>query len=501
MDKTFQKLEIIVNFIKDILYPKKIIVFIGRRGIKIGDYNKGKVRDSIFIDHNNPDKITLYKDFLTKRANFQVVFLLDSEECGLKHEFIPMFQSIIKSNPVEKFLEENYKAEDIIAYNVYNIDHTNGEVWETTVASAPYSHNINQLVEFVIYNSFRLGGVYFLSMEFEPIIDKILEQKNLSDCGEDFQIFTVITEASNIRVATKYQKNILDESITEFPSDKSDLYIVGTIEQIITDIVLKYKGYIKTMDSKVCLIFACDPVLYALLAESKLFKDYKIVNYYADPHEGDKVSINPVATIPPDSLPSGEDSPQPHYHNSSSHFQDDTLLELCVHTRKYQALNKLLRSIGKLTIINSIVFKPLFVIVIIIGSVLASFKYRAYTIQTETIELNNKYYLLSEKYRNIQKRHPDVENIANLADLYNFQTILRLVSPTPFKALEEIFSIKRPNIEVVNIVWFAQGANILDKKALIAIDVIYENSKKDKQLLEQSLNDYVNDMKNGFSRV
>ena len=173
---------------------------------------------------------------------------------------MPMLQSIIKSNPIEKFIQDNYKPEDIIAYNVHNIEtsHVNGEIWETVMASSPYATPTSQLLEFVIYNSFEFNGIYFLSLEFETIINAILAEKHNTKFQNDFQIFATITETSGIRIAIKYKKHVLDEVTISFPSDKSDLYIAGTIEQAISDKILKYKTELSDENVRVLLRYATD---------------------------------------------------------------------------------------------------------------------------------------------------------------------------------------------------------------------------------------------------
>lgn len=468
MEKIRQKLKIITNFINDILYKKKLVIFLGKKGIKITAYHKHDVVNSIFIDRIDPELITIYQTFLKKHKKFQVSFLLDSEECQLKHEFMPMLQSIIKFNPVEKFIQENYKSEDIIAYNVYNVDHKNGEVWEASIAFSPYNNTINDLLEFVIHNSSGFEGVYFLSLEFESIIDTIIERKNLSELQNDLQIFVTVTEVNDIRIATKYQKNILEEAAIVFPFDKSDLYIVGTIEQAISDIVLKYKAYVKSLDLKICLIFACDQVLSDLLIQSTLFQPYKMIVY------NDTLSAVGV---------------------SNQHFQDNSLLELFMANKKHLALNKTLRLITKLTKIDSVVFKPLITIIAGIIIALSAFKYQSVTIQKETILLNNKYYLLSEKYRNIKKRHPEIENIGNLAELYKLQTILDTPTPMPFDSLQKVFLVKNANIEVVGLNWYATGSYLLDKETFLILEIVYMNNNKEMKVAKEVLNTYVKDIK------
>ena len=59
---------------------------------------------------------------------------------------------------------------------------------------SPYAIPTNQLLEFVIYNSFEFNGIYFLSLEFETIINAILAEKHNTKFQNDFQIFATITE-------------------------------------------------------------------------------------------------------------------------------------------------------------------------------------------------------------------------------------------------------------------------------------------------------------------
>ena len=470
MEKINSKLEIVTNFINSILRKKKLVIFIGGSGIKIIAYHKSKGVDSVFADYNDKEYFTVCCAFLKGYKKYQVLILLDSPECQINHEFMPMLQSILKSNPVEKFIQDNYKPEDIIAYNVYNVDndHRNGELWETIIASSTYSDSTNQLLEFVIYNSFRFNGIYFLSLEFESIVNAILRIQNRTDCQNDLQIFVNITEASNIRVATKYKKNILDELTIDFPSDKSDLYIAGTIEQAISDQVLKYKAYTKSLDLKICLIFLCDKTLCDILEKMPSLQVNKIIKYNTD------------STLA---------------ENRNQHFQDNSLLALFMENKKYLALNKLLRSITNLTAINSFAFKPLFLILVGIIIFLSSLKYQSILIQKETIAFNSKYYLSSEKYRSMKKRHPEIENITNLTELYNLQKILSIKSLTPAVVLKKLFSINNPNIEVVNINWYAEGTNLTDRKILLTFDVTYVSNKKERKIAEKTLREYTDEVR------
>jgi len=470
MEKISPKLEIANNFINNLFPKKKLIIFIGKIGIRIIVCYKHQAIDNIFVSYEKADHLQICCKFLKNYKKFQVVVLLDSPECQIRHEFMPMLQSIIKSNPVEKFIQDNYNPEDIIAYNVHNIDpsHVNGEIWETVMASSPYATPTSQLLEFVIYNSFEFNGIYFLSLEFESIINAVLAKKHITRFQNDLQIFATITETSGIRIAIKYKKNVLDELTISFPSDKSDLYIAGTIEQAISDKILKYKTYVTSLDLKICLIFLGDKALCDIFEKIPSFQIYNIVTY----------SNNSVLA-----------------ENNTSHFQDNKLLELFIENRKHLATNQLLRSITKLTTINSVIFKPLFLIITGIIVFLIYLKYHSILVQQQTIELNNKYYSLSEKSRSIKKRYPEVENISNLTNFYNLQTILNIKLPTPFDSLKKLFALNNPNIKILNVNWYIEDTNFTDKKTLLSVDILYTSNKKDDSGVQQVLQSYVNSLR------
>ena len=109
MEKISPKLEIANNLINRLFYAKKLIIFIGKIGIRIIACYKHQSIDNIFVPYEKADHVQICCAFLKNYKKFQVVVLLDTPECELRHEFMPMLQSIIKSNPIEKFIQDNYK--------------------------------------------------------------------------------------------------------------------------------------------------------------------------------------------------------------------------------------------------------------------------------------------------------------------------------------------------------------------------------------------------------
>ncbi len=94
------KLEFLVKFFNNIFHKRKLIVFIGVNGIIMATLKWQKIQDSIFISNIDEHKKRKYHKFLNKYKKYYITFLLDSKECVLKHEIMPIFNSLIKTNPV-----------------------------------------------------------------------------------------------------------------------------------------------------------------------------------------------------------------------------------------------------------------------------------------------------------------------------------------------------------------------------------------------------------------
>jgi hypothetical protein len=92
---------------------------------------------------------------------------------------------------------------------------------------------------------------------------------------------------------------------------------------------------------------------------------------------------------------------------------------------------------------------------------LSFLKYQSVLTQKETMRVNNQYYLLSEQYRNIKKRYPEINNITNLVELYNLEKLVSVKSLNPSDFLKKLFSINTPNIEVISINWYTEDINVI----------------------------------------
>lgn len=474
------KLEIIVNLLNNLFHKKNITILLGANGIEIFALKKNQVQDSIFIKYNSDKYHKKYRDFLSSYKGYYIMFLLDHKECELGHDMLPILLPVLSSivnkvNPVEKFISEKYKPEDIVAYNVYEVNYQNGEIWNTCIATTPFSFPLSDILEYSIKKSFKYSGMYFLSLELGTIIDRILEISDKPEYSESLQIFTVTTEASNIRITVKYKKNIMSEKIVEFPYDKSDMYLIGTIEQAISDKLLFYKQYIKTLETQPCLIFLVDNKLKQPISELK-FDNCNIL----------ALTRNDLKLTP---------------NHSDDRFQDATLIELFNNTTSHLASNKPLRSITKLTLLNRVIFKPVIAILIGMMLTLGFFKYQTISVQSEANNLNKQYYKLAEEYRQVKKRHPNLTNVSDLLEMYNLQNIIARQPAAPFNHYKILALTQHENLKISKLSWKLVNPILVDfpqSDLLISIDVNY-NGPIDSTLEGiDVINGYANHIKTNF---
>ncbi|NDE18933.1 MAG: hypothetical protein EB000_00605, partial [Alphaproteobacteria bacterium] len=86
MKKISSKLEIVGNFINNLLHKQNLIIFIGKVGIKIIACYKHQAIDNIFVSYEKDDHFQICCTFLKNYKKFQVLVLLDSPTCQIKHE-------------------------------------------------------------------------------------------------------------------------------------------------------------------------------------------------------------------------------------------------------------------------------------------------------------------------------------------------------------------------------------------------------------------------------
>lgn len=453
------------KFMAYFLYRKNIIILIGDKGTFLCALVHHKVVGSLFVSAEKQNELDSYKEFFAKFKKHYVFFLLSGSECQLRHELVPVLHSIVKTNPVEKFIEEYFPADDIVSYTVYNINTKPSEVWNTLIVSSTYTPPLSKLLENLLESdSKKFGGVYFLSLELQTIINKIVKNVENNKYSGYLQIFVCILNSSGIKLVVKHQGNIISKQTFDYPSDKSDLYIQGIIEQEVEDCLISCKNYIDSLALKVCIILIVDQNLKLLLEQSSF-------------------GGHPVICKSNDIL------------GKNNKFSDGMIVKLFNEQKSFLASNQYLESIAKLNIISSLVFKPLITIMIVLIFVASVIKVKTVANYKKLDLLNSHYFSTEQDYYNVKQSYPYLQNATNLADLYVFESLLQMPVPMPFDLLEKFLTTLSPNLHLEEIKWQRLGLdNTLSSSnqyiqiemslKLIANDMLIEEATK---FLEQEI--------------
>ncbi len=428
LSSTKTLLGIFNRFVSSLLHRKSIIILIGDAGVYLAAFVQHKVVDTLFITAENKETTYLYEDFFQKYKKFHIFFLLDSAECNLRHDIIPVFSSIVKTNPVEKFITEYFSTDDLVGYSVYNINTKTNETWNTMLISYPYKPPLSNLLDSILSKGQpKFGGLYFLTLEFVTILDTIVQRINDNQYAEYLQIVVCILETSGIKLIVKHHGNIISVKNTIYPPDKSESYIQGIIEQEIEDCLISLKHYIESYKPQVCIIFIVEQSLASLLNNSK-FGEHQVI-------------CKTVSSI------------SEHDSNKEEKFFDNEVISLFNSHKSCPASNQNLITISKLNVISAIIFKPLIVLIIAMISMAGLLKIKTIENYKKVDILSTQYFEAEKHYYSLKQKYPYIKNATNLADLYVFEALLQIPVPTPFDLLEKFFANLDKNFSVNEIKW------------------------------------------------
>lgn len=471
-----RKFENLVSLVHNSLAAKKsIIIFVGSSGTYLGAIKRNVCVDSLFIPLEDRDNLELYKYFFKKYKGFYIFFLYDDEACELKHELVPVLQSVVKVNPIEKFIEEHYQSSDIIAHHVYNISTKNGEVWDSLIVKAPYAPPLSDLLNYVLENSLKFSGIHFLNLEYITIINKILEKTNKLELSNHLQIFTYITKVNSIKFIVKHKENIISLKTVPYPVDRTELYVQGIIEQEVSDYTISLKNYVLKNSLKICVICLVNSSLKDLLQQSKF-----------EPHEVLIASNNEISAT---------------RNLSAEGFSDSVIAELFANNKTYPAFNKSVKSITQANVVNFLIFKPLLGFIVTLVIILANLKFLTVKNIKNIEVLDTQSFQVIEEYRNVRQKYPDIKNVANLADLYSLTALLKVPVLAPFDFLESFVKDLPADIYLNKISWILNDPNnSLYIENYINIVVNFKYIKTDISVDETlaNLNSYINHLKENF---
>ena len=470
MQRILSKLDFFINLFNNILHNKNITIFVGYDGITISILKKHVTIEEIYLSYELDDFNKQYQEFLQKYKNFAVSFLLDTKTCKVNRHILPIVSSIIKFNPVDKFITENYHPEDLVAYNVYNITNRESEIWNTLIAATKYAPPLTDLIEYALqFHKYR--GIYFLSLEASAMISKILDLTNNKQYQNHFQVFVTILRSSAAKVIIKRKNNILHDLTFPVKLDRSDEFLKGTIEQLVNDQILYCKEYITRHNAEICIILlVTENVKNIIEADENFCKPHKII-------------------------PLTQAQLKLHIPQHDDYFQESVIINLTNKSNAYLAYNEQFNQYNKCNFINNFLFKPLLILIIFLCCKLAILQYKIILEKSEIERINVEYYDTAKTYREIITKYPKSYDLNNLVDLYTIKQLLayKFVAPDIFiqaffNLRDSKFNLRNLFVETTNL----NHANITNNAIKVSMETTYISTPKSndgdlKQYIDQHL--------------
>lgn len=416
------------NFLKYWLFellnkPRKIIIYVGRDGTFLAVIDHDEITDKLFVPNEKQNNVQEYQFFLIKYKRSYVYYILDNTQCELYREAIPVLEPTAKKKQVKKFLAEHFSPSDVIAYSTYNQIENIRDIENILIAKSTSQPSLNSMIDYSLENSLRFGGIYFLPLELNTIIDNLLKKTKNSRYINSFNIFVSLTNASSLIIAAKHNQNLISMMSVPCPPDKDATYIQGMIEQAVNDLLISLKNYMEHSKLEICLIFLIDKNLQILLQQSS-FSGYKTIY----------ISNQEVLA-------------------QSDNFSDPIITWLFAKQKKFPAFNETIKSITHLKKINLIIFKPLLLVITILIIAILNIRIQTFRNQQKNMKINKQYYQIAGEYRKIKQHYPAVGNVTNLVDFYNIESMLQDNSILPFDIITQLLSKLPPNLHIDKIKW------------------------------------------------
>ena len=468
------------NIFNRLTMKKNIIVLLGNKGVFLSAFFKDKILDKLFIPSEQQTDSNLYKNFFSKFPKGDIYFLLDCAGCKIRHDQIPILQSLVKIDPIKQFIEGYFKKEDIVAHCVYEVTSKPSEIWSTLIASCPVESPLSDIVSCVIGNRLlNFKGIYFLSLELQIIINRIVQNIENNKYANYFQICVFATQVSGIKFIIKHKNNIITIRNFDYPFDKTASYVQGIIEQEINDCFILFKNYITNLKKEVCIILIVDEELKSLLEKAN-FEDYEKIFILTD-NILDEPNLESTKLI------------------------DANISKLILKYKHYPASNNYLKSIKNLVAIKNLTFKLLTILLITLAFVSGIIKYNTIRNYKDTSLINEKYYATNQEYDNIRYKYPYIKNTTSLADLYVIEKLLDAPVPLPFDLLEKLIITLNPAFKVKEIKWELTNIDnilLVSKRHLLIKLLLKYNTQGltlDKSL--ETLNEHMQNVKNRLSHL
>jgi hypothetical protein len=428
------------------LSNKHIFILLGDSGCNITIIKQNKIIDSLFIKDSNYNQ-TAYQKLLDKYPNYKVFFILDKKDIRLDHTDIPVSYNLIYKDPIKTFTQNKFTQDILVSSNVYNITYNEQETYHTIFASTPVSDELKNWLEYITSKKFELKNIYFLTLNIPQLLNRLLENANCNK-KNSLTLFITVSMTTGMRIIISDRNNILETDVLPTPEEQSDSYIQGMIEQAVIDGLISLKNYIHHSQTTPSLVIFVEDKLKALLEKSRF-------------------SIPDVTILSPKEL-----SITGKAQTNQKNYTENAICSLLNNNISYPASQHDVNILNRITKLNHFLSKPWYIIVSILMIILLTYQTQIIIQNYTSSNLNEKFYILSESYRELRKQHPEIDNLEEIVDFHYATTELSHPQKLPFDDLHKIFNILSTNFILDNIHWELKDNN----QSYIIIKARYRNN-------------------------
>lgn len=443
----------------DLSFSKRnLIIFIGDKNSYMSAFQKDVLIDHISIKDSEYES-DKYIKFLDNYRKYRVSLIIDNSSVALNYADIPISQGISYEDPALEFISKKFPKETLVSYNIYNTTKSEQEIWNTIFASIELKSLLSNIVNYTSSNRFNINGIYFFLLNAPIFSRNILNQIGIKP-ESDLQILITTSNTTQIHLIVSDGGNIISNNIFDAQKDKGDEYMQGIIEQAVIDILISLKNYMHHNQVKPHLMILAHESLKNLLINKSKFDVSQVVI----------ISSRDIAF--PSAINIEEDD-----------VVDVTLSYLMNKKLSYNATNDVVNEYTRLHEFNKFLSAPWYFLVVIIVLTVSAVQIRASIKNKEAARLNQKFYILSEEYRDLRKEYPDIPNLEQLVNFYYAEKNLTINQQPPFEDVSKITNYMSKNFVIYKIHWELGN----DYRSYIIINAKYRIASLDQPSTANSL--------------
>lgn len=445
--------EILKNFIEkykhiDFSFSKKhIVILLGDKNFDISVFHKGELSDYILIDEGSSAVNKAIK-FLSKFRRYKLFFVLDRSDTEIHHSDIPVSQGIVYKNPLTKFIETKFDEDILVSSNVYKITRSDQEIYHSIFASTRAHETLDKLLDYTSFNGFDINGIYFFALNVPLMIENMLKHLSLDEDYNPLYIFITVTSVNKIRVLIISGNDVMHSEIIDYPQEKGEAYVQGTIEQVVIDSLISLKNHIHHNKVEPLLFIIANESLKNLLLKSKFNIQRTVIISDREFH------LNSSKRVVVNKLPNHIIS---YFLNQKTH---------------YHASNTIVSEYLRLKSFNKFLSLPWYILISIFVFILVGIEINNILEENKSNNINAKFYSLSQNYRTLRKEYPDITDLEDVVSFYYAEEELKTSQKLPFDTFKVLLSAISNNFDIKRLYW-----EDYNKKSYIIAKVTYQTSQ------------------------